>query len=77
MTILLTHQDIENIIRRHMEIQSSTMNGPKVQSVAVTIPLTNCANLPKAEAIIRFEDPKPQETEFSQTLGLRSRHPPT
>lgn len=58
MTILLTHQDIENIIRRHMEIQSSTMNGPKVESVAVIVPIQCVTRDLKAEAIVRFEDPK-------------------
>lgn len=61
MTTTLTHLDIEHIIRKHMEIQSSTMNGPKVESVAVIIPLTNFANLPKAEAIVKFEDHKPAQ----------------
>lgn len=37
MTTTLNQQDIEHIIKRHMAIQSATMDGPKVKSVHVEV----------------------------------------
>ena len=58
MTTTLNQQDIEYIIRKHMERQSALTDGPKVERVdLLTIKDNNLSY--RSEAIVRFEDPKP------------------
>lgn len=63
MTILLTQQDIEHIINRHMAIQSATMNGPKVKSVHVAVVDGPGGFI--TEATVKFQDPDHKDSQLS------------